>query len=1137
MIESLSAIPKKLSSTLATGFLLVIFAAVAAIAQSGTDSLTKGFENPPEGARPRVWWHWMNGNISQEGITLDLEWMHRVGLGGFQNFDAALATPQVVEKRLAYMTPEWKAAFKHATELADKLGEEEAIAGSPGWSETGGPWVPGSQGMKKYVWSETLVEGGKPFTGTLPHPPSNTGAFQNLPIEDSGAMGIQFDAPQYYADSAVVAFRLPASDVPADQLQYKLTSSGGTVDAKLLTDGDLVKTTEIPKAKEGEKAWIQYEFAKPQTIQSLTAVLLGKGPFDAFLPPGGDSGQALEASDDGQNYRVVAALPKGGSTEHTISFAPVTAKFFRVTFKTMPPPKSAFGDFDFDADSLGFTMPKPATMVVISELVLHPGARVNHFEEKAAFNPMPDLYQFATPDVAAADVVQKNDVMDLTSKMSADGKLDWTPPAGNWVVLRIGYSLLGITNHPATKEATGLEVDKLNAGYVKNYMNGYLESYRETVGADMMGKRGIRYVITDSWEAGAQNWTDNMIVEFTKRRGYDPHPWLPVLSGHVVESAQASDQFLWDLRKTIADLTADEHYGQVQASLKERGMGHYGESHEGGRAFIADGMEVKKLDDIPMSAMWTQLPGVNKEQFGYNADDRESASVAHIYGQNIVAAESLTAGAAAWAWSPETLKPTADQELLNGINRFVIHESAHQPLIGKAPGLTLGPFGQWFNRNETWAEQAGPWVNYLARSSYLLQQGHFAADVIYFYGEDSNLTAIFANKSPDMPPGYGFDYINADGLIHELNVADGKITTKSGMNYKVLVLDAYSKHMSLPVLLAIQKLVQNGAIVAGAKPINDPSLADDQATFKKINDELFGDGSGVQTVGKGKVYAGQNAEGVLKALAVAPDFDHSKPQNDTRLLFAHRKLPDSDIYFVDNRNDRDETVDASFRVTGKAPELWHAETGEMEPASFTIANGRTTVPLHLEPWGTVFVVFRKSTSETAHSIPQKTETQLATVNGPWTVAFQPDRGAPPSITMDNLASWSESQDAGVKYFAGVGTYTTTVQASPDWFKPGAKLWLNLGDVKNIAEVTVNGKPLGIVWHAPFRVNATGAMKPGANQVTIKVTNLWVNRLIGDQQPDAKVKYTFADVKPYKAKSPLLPSGLMGPVAISAVSQE
>jgi hypothetical protein len=531
--------------------------------------------------------------------------------------------------------------------------------------------------------------------------------------------------------------------------------------------------------------------------------------------------------------------------------------------------------------------------------------------------------------------------------------------------------------------------------------------------------------------------------------------------------------------------------------------------------------------------MWVQKPGVFKPTYGYNADDRESASVAHIYGQNIAAAESMTSCDAmtAWAWSPGTLKPTADQEFLNGINRFVIHESAHQPLIDKAPGLTLGPCGQWFNRNETWAEQAGIWTGYLARNSFLLQQGKFAADVVYFYGEDSNITALFANSSPDVPSGYNFDYINADGLIHELSVSGGNITTKSGMTYRVLALDKYSKHMSLPVLRAIHKLVEQGAVVAGEKPVGTPSLADNQAEFQKMNDELFGSGSGVQTVGKGKVYAGQNAEATLKALNVDPDFNYSKPSNGQEIQFVHRKLADGDLYFVDNRGDSDSTIDASFRTSGKAPELWYAETGKTSAASFTIAGGRTSVPLHLEPWGTVFVVFRKPTKETSQMLPKATETQLAAVDGPWTVAFQTGRGAPDSIKFEKLIPWNESGDKGVKYFAGTGTYTKNIQASPDWFKKGATLWIDLGDVKNIAVVTVNGKELGSVWHAPYRVDVTAALKPGANEVSVKVTNAWVNRIIGDLQTEATTKYTFAAWKSYKADSPLLPSGLLGPVAI------
>ena len=322
------------------------------------------------------------------------------------------------------------------------------------------------------------------------------------------------------------------------------------------------------------------------------------------------TGEALEASDDGEN------LPRGyvdserGAPEHTIAFPPVTAKFFRVTFKDAPPPPCPFGGFDLEL--AGYDYSEAGDGDSIAELVLHPGARVNRFEEKAAFTTLPDLYQFATPAVAPADVVAKSDVVDLTAKMHADGTLDWTPPAGNWVVLRFGYSLIGITNHPATPEATGLEVDKLNRTYVKNYMNGYLESYKATVGADYIGKRGIRFVVNDSYEAGSQNWTDDMIAQFKKLRGYDPLPWMPVLTGKVVESAQASDRFLWDFRKTISDLIAEEHYGQLEATLHEWGMGHYGESHEGGRAFVGDGMEVKKFNEVPMSAMWTQTPGVNQ---------------------------------------------------------------------------------------------------------------------------------------------------------------------------------------------------------------------------------------------------------------------------------------------------------------------------------------------------------------------------------------------------------------------------------------------------------------------------------------------------------------------------------------------
>jgi hypothetical protein len=794
-------------------------------------------------------------------------------------------------------------------------------------------------------------------------------------------------------------------------------------------------------------------------------------------------------------FRSVVAIPAGA---RTIAFPAVTAAFFRVSFKA------------------------PAG-TQIAELVLHTGQRVNRFEDKAGFSAGTNIYAMATPAMPPQGSVRKADVIDLTSKMRADGTLDWTPPAGRWVVLRFGYSLTGARNSPASPEATGLEVDKLNKGYVKAYLDNYLGQYKNTVG-ELMGKRGLGYVITDSWEAGVQNWTEDMFAEFAARRGYDMHPWLPVLAGRVVESAEASDRFLWDFRKTIGDLTTENHYDQITASLRERGMGRYSESHESGRAFIGDGMEVKRNADIPMSAMWTPRSPTD-EQIGYSADIRESASVAHIYGQNLVAAESLTASGGAWSWSPETLKPTADKELAMGLNRFVIHTSVHQPLTEKAPGLGLGPYGQWFTRLETWAEIAKPWTTYLARSSYMLQQGKFVADVIYFYGEDSNITALFGTKLPEVPAGYNYDFVNADALVNKLTVAGGRIVTATGMSYRLLALDANSRHMSLPVLRKIRDLVNAGAAVVGPKPVESPSLSDDQGEFQAIADQIW------TSPGKGKVYATQTVAEALAAAQVMPDFEYTKPQTGANLLFVHRTLPDGEIYWVNNRANRTEDLDAAFRVTGKAAEIWHPDTGKTEPASYKISGGRTTVSLRLEPADAVFVVFRKAAAATSRTVAAPVETSLSTVEGPWELAFQADRGAPARITLDKLSSWHENSDTGVKYFSGTGTYTKTIQAPAGWFKTGTRLLLDLGDTKNLAEVTVNGQPLGVLWKTPFQVDVTDALQPGANALQVKVTNLWVNRLIGDRQPDAAKKYTYTTQQFYQAGSPLLPSGLLGPVRI------
>jgi len=535
-----------------------------------------------------------------------------------------------------------------------------------------------------------------------------------------------------------------------------------------------------------------------------------------------------------------------------------------------------------------------------------------------------------------------------------------------------------------------------------------------------------------------------------------------------------------------------------------------------------------------MAALWTPNPFINQnDQTKYTADIRESASVAHIYGQNLVAAESLTAlgvPAVAWSYSPEILKPSADLELASGLNRFVIHCSPHQPVDNKIPGLGLGPFGQWFTRHETWAEQAKAWTDYLSRSSYMLQQGKFVADIVYYYGEDNNITSLFGKKPPAIPEGYNYDFINADALINLLSVKDGKLVTPSGMSYRVLALDSNAMKMSLPVLRKIEKLVKAGAMVAGIKPTSTPSLSDDQNEFTKLVSETW-------SSSRSNVSNGKSLTEVLKAMNVAPDFAYEKSQDDTRLLFVHRRLADREVYWVNNRNSRKETVTSRFRVSGKVPVLWHPESGKSEAVSYSIANGITTITLPLQPNDAVFVVFKDKAAKLSVTLPAIEEKELETVEGSWKVTFEKDRGAPAAATFDKLASFTESADAGIKYFSGTATYEKTIVADKNWFSKNQQLWLDLGDVKNLAEVIINGKSLGVVWKQPFAVDVTRVLKPGDNKIEIRATNLWVNRLIGDAQPGVANKITYTTMPFYQANSKLLPSGLLGPVRVLALSKQ
>ncbi len=1095
------------------------FAAFSQTTKTSTDNLYKGFLSPSNAAKPRVWWHWMNGNITKAGIQKDLDWMKRVGIGGFQNFDANLFTPVVVPKKLVFMTAEWKDAFKFATELADKNGLEMAIAGSPGWSVTGGPWVEPKDGMKKYVWTETRVAGGQAYNGKLPQPLSTTGKFQNAGLAVTTMLGEATGVlPAYYADAAVIAYRLPLIDKVFTELNPKVSSSGGSFNLKDLTDGNLNTTNLLPPMSVGEDMWIQYEFETPQTFKAFSIAGASHTALEDFS--GGPLNRALKVSDDGVNFKEVAIVSGSIVPQNTVNMPPVTARYFRFTFKTLPPEMNMFAAMA--GVPQGEAKPKG---IDVAEIVLHNTDRIDQFEDKAGFTPWKEDNKSFMP--SNADVISADGVIDLTSKMKTDGSLDWNVPEGNWVIIRFGYSLTGRQNHPASPEATGLEVDKLDKEAVRKYINTYLDMYKDATGG-MMGSKGLQYMILDSYEAGHMTWTKTFPEEFFKRRGYDIKNWIPVLTGRIVKSFQASEQFLWDFRKTIGELIAESHYDVIGEELHKRGMKRYTESHEDKRIYLADGMDVKRNADIPMSAMWTpgSLAGGANEEVRSEADIRESASVAHIYGKDIVAAESMTSIMNAFSFHPEKLKRTADLEMASGLNRFVIHTSVHQPLDDKKPGFSLGPFGQYFTRQETWSGAgAKAWMDYLGRSSYMLQQGKFVADVLYLYGENTNITWQFKEKLPVIA-GYEFDFCNSTAL-QLMQVKNGKIVAPSGALYSLLILDESAKKMTLPVLGKIKELVNAGAKIAGIKPEKSPSMSDSHEEFQAIVNEIWGKNSGLET---------HNFTELLKGLGVQEDVIIQNAK--AKILYVHRKTANADIYWLDNRSENSNEAEISLRVSGKVPELWHPQTGKTEKLSWQIKDGRTIIPLRFDSWEAYFIVFSKGilseknkTTVTAYTKPATVEKQLATITGEWNINFQQDRGAPSSVKMNELKSWSEHTDNGVKYFSGTATYLKAINAPASWFVKGAELWIDLGDVKNIAEIKVNGKPLGVVWKKPFRINATGLLKAGDNKIEISVTNLWVNRLIGDVQPGVTNKITFTTMPFYQANSKLLPSGLLGPVTI------
>jgi hypothetical protein len=702
---------------------------------------------------------------------------------------------------------------------------------------------------------------------------------------------------------------------------------------------------------------------------------------------------------------------------------------------------------------------------------------------------------------------QVADVIDVSDQMTPDGAFTWQAPAGAWEILRVGYMASGAKVSTSSGAWQGLAVDYLDRAEFERYWRQNIEPLLADA-KPYLGKT-LRYLVTDSWELGGVNWTGKFRQEFRARRGYDPLPYLPVASGRILDSRDTSNRFLNDLRRTVADLVIDEHYRPFAELAARYGLGIHPESG-GPHGAPLDALETLGVSAFPQMEFWARSATHrvrDEERFFV----KQGSSAAHTYGKTLVAAEGMTSIGPQWEESIwQNLKPTFDQAVCEGLNRLIWHTFTSSPKEAGLPGQEYFA-GTHLNPNVTWWNKAGPFLTYINRTQFLLQQGVPVSDVLYYYGDNVPNFVQYKGADPaKVLPGYDYDAIDEWVLAHRTSVKDGRIVLPEGTSYELLMLPDRTG-ISLDALGAVRKLVEGGARVLGPRPEHTTGIGDDSAV-RSIANEIWP-----------KVHTNQTARGLLAARGVPPDFE-GPPDTD----YVHRRAGGTEIYFV--RNAKPETLSAEFtlRVKGKAPELWHPDSGRIEdaPAYEPTADGRTRLPLTLEPNGSVFVVFRRSGTGRTPPATEIVKPQPKPVDGPWTVSFTPGWGAPAQVTFDKLLSWSDHPDPGIRYYSGTARYTTRVDlpAGCDWT-------LDLGEVREIAEVWLNGQPLGIVWKKPFTVKLGPAARAGSNRLEIEVVNLWPNRLIGDQQLPPEKRFTKTNVAKFTANSPLMPSGLLGPVIL------
>ena len=775
-----------------------------------------------------------------------------------------------------------------------------------------------------------------------------------------------------------------------------------------------------------------------------------------------------------------------------------------------------------------------------------------------------------SPSVDGEADTRLQDVIDLSGRTNANGQTTFRPPAkGEWEILRIGYTDSGARVSTSSGAWQGLAIDYLDRDAFDAYWTHTLVPLLEASRPYL--KTTLVALATDSWELGGTNWTGRFATEFFKRRGYDPVRYLPVVAGRIVEDRATSDRFLNDLRRTVGDLITD-HYDHFAERASEYGLGTRCESG-GPHGAPVDALETFRSSEVPQTEFWAQSTkhrSSDDERFFV----KEVASAANIYGKAIAADEGLTSMGPQWSESlAADLKPTFDQAVTEGMNRLVWHQFTSIPKEAGLPGNEYFA-GTHINPNVTWWMQSDAFFLYLNRVQFLMQQGYAVNDVLYFYGDQvPDFVRLKRDDPAHVLPGYDYDVTNEDALLHALSIRSGAIASQAGNKYRILVLPA-SHRLSLPALERIAEYVRQGGVIVGPPPIGATGIVDDKTSARSeaLTKELWGACStGLRSYGAGQVFCDSDARAALRALQVEPDFEDTSGSLD----YVHRRDGLRDIYFVRNTSSHPVESISGFRVIGRQPELWNAIDGSLQPqAYFKVASGITRIPLRLAPYSSIFVIFDRPSGLHVSQVMKgdkevdsvgviscdnhpcaleyadageytlrlsdgtavkAVEPEVTSVDLPvtqWTVSFQQNRGAPDGLlNVPGLTSWSKWPDPRERYFSGTATYHTVFYA-----KPAAedRVMLVLTELHEICTVRINGRPAGTIWAMPYQLDVTDNVREGKNSLELEVTNLWPNRIIGDARAPTQHAFTHTNIRKYTSKSPLLPSGLIGPVTIETI---